>query len=85
MNWTPSGKIVVWVQTCLNQDAKTLGMRIDLYTAFDSDIADWKMKLLRHHRSQQHRNLRTRGIGFGARVLQLNAAAALGLSRPCDR
>jgi LmbE family N-acetylglucosaminyl deacetylase len=72
------------LQACLNQDAKTLGMRSDLYTGFDNDLAQWKAQLLRHHRSQQQRNLRTRGIGFDARVLQLNrdAAAALGVAEP---
>lgn len=72
------------LQACLNQDAKTLGMRSDLYTGFDADLADWKAQLLRHHRSQQQRNLRTLGIGFDARVLQLNraAAASLGLDEP---
>ena len=72
------------LQACLNQDAKTLGMRSDLYVAFDEERADWKAQLLRHHRSQQQRNLRTRGIGFDARVLQLNrdAASALGVRDP---
>jgi LmbE family N-acetylglucosaminyl deacetylase len=73
------------LQACLNQDAKTLGMRSDLYVAFDTPIADWKAQLLCHHRSQQQRNLRARGVGFDARVLQLNrdAAAALGVAEPC--
>ncbi len=59
-------------------------MRSDLFTGFDADLADWKAQLLRHHRSQQQRNLRTLGIGFDARVLQLNraAAASLGLDEP---
>ena len=72
------------LQACLNQDAKTLGMRSDLYVAFDGQSADWKAKLLRHHRSQQQRNLRTRGIGFDTRLLQLNrdAAATLRLKEP---
>lgn len=72
------------LQACLNQDAKTLGMRSDLYTGFDGALAEWKAQLLRHHRSQQMRNLRTRGIGFDARLLQLNrnAAATLGLNEP---
>ena len=72
------------LRACLNQDAKTLAMRRDLYTSFDADLAEWKAQLLRHHRSQQQRNLRTRHIGFDARVLQLNrdAAASLGLDSP---
>lgn len=75
-------RLTLWA--CLNQDAKTLQMRRDLYTAFDDELARWKGQLLRHHRSQQQRNLRTRGHGFDARVLQLNrdAAAALELDAP---
>lgn len=69
---------------CLNQDAKTLDMRVDLYFDFDEEEAAWKARLLRCHRSQQERNLRTRGHGFDERVLQVNrqAAAALGLALP---
>lgn len=66
----------------LNQDAKTLGLRTDLYYAFDAQEAAWKAQLLRLHRSQQERNLRTRGSGFDERVLGVNrqAAQALGLA-----
>jgi LmbE family N-acetylglucosaminyl deacetylase len=64
---------------CLNQDAKTLQMRVDLFFAFDEEEAAWKASLLRFHRSQQERNLRTRGAGFDARVLELNRRAAAGL------
>lgn len=68
----------------LNQDAKTLEMRVDLHFGFGEADADWKARLLRCHRSQQARNLRTRGTGFDARVLDVNrrAAAALGLAQP---
>ena len=71
-------------EACLNQDAKTQAMRSDLCTPFDAETASWKAQLLRHHRSQQQRNLRTRGSGFDERVLQLNrnAAADLGLAAP---
>lgn len=70
---------------CLNQDAKTLGMRSDPVMPFGLAEAQWKAELLRHHRSQQQRNLRLRGNGFDERVLQLNrdAAAAAGLEQPC--
>jgi LmbE family N-acetylglucosaminyl deacetylase len=64
---------------CLNQDAKTLQMRVDLACAFDEEEAAWKARLLRCHRSQQERNLRSRGTGFDTRVLQVNRAAAQGL------
>jgi len=69
---------------CLNQDAKTAQMRVDLYFDFGEEDAVWKAQLLRLHRSQQERNLRTRGSGFDERVLQVNrqAAAALGLAMP---
>jgi LmbE family N-acetylglucosaminyl deacetylase len=68
----------------LNQDAKTLQMRVDVYHGFGEEEARWKAQLLRRHRSQQERNLRTRGSGFDARVLQVNrgAAASLGIAQP---
>lgn len=66
----------------LNQDAKTLQMRVDWFLDFGEDEAAWKARLLRCHRSQQERNLRTRGIGFDARVLQVNRQAAQALRTP---
>ena len=69
---------------CLNRDAKTLGMRADLVFGFGEEEAAWKAQLLRHHRSQQERNLRTRGHGFDARVLEVNREAGreLGAGLP---
>jgi LmbE family N-acetylglucosaminyl deacetylase len=69
---------------CLNQDAKTQDMRMDLYFDFGAEDAAWKAQLLRFHASQQARNLRTRGTGFDARVLEVNrkAAEALGTRQP---
>lgn len=69
---------------CLNQDAKTVQMRVDLHFDFGAEDAAWKARLLRCHRSQQERNLRTRGSGFDARVLEVNrqAAQALGTRLP---
>jgi LmbE family N-acetylglucosaminyl deacetylase len=69
---------------CLNRDAKTLQMRVDLFCEFDNEEAAWKAQLLRCHRSQQDRNLRTRGMGFDDRVLQVNRQAAqdLGCALP---
>jgi LmbE family N-acetylglucosaminyl deacetylase len=64
---------------CLNQDAKTVQMRIDLFHDFGEEQAQWKARLLRCHRSQQERNLRTRGIGFDQRVLEVNRQAAASL------
>jgi len=66
----------------LNQDAKTLQMRVDLFLEFGEDDAHWKAELLRRHRSQQARNLRTRGAGFDARVLEVNRRAAAELGTP---
>ena len=66
----------------LNQDAKTLQMRVDLFLDFDEDDARWKRELLRCHRSQQARNLRTRGSGFDDRVLAVNRQAAGSLGTP---
>jgi len=68
----------------LNRDAKTIDMRVDLFFEFGADEAAWKARLLRCHRSQHERNLRTRGSGFDERVLQVNreAAAALKLGQP---
>lgn len=67
---------------CLNRDAKTLGMRVDLSFGFGEEEAAWKAQLLRFHRSQQERNLRTRGTGFDARVLAVNRQAARELGTP---
>lgn len=64
------------VLAALAQDAKTLDMRIDLCTEFGEEEAAWKAELLRLHRSQQERNLKTRGHGFDQRVLTVNRAAA---------
>lgn len=56
----------------LVRDPKTLGMRLDLVTTFGEEEAAWKAALLRCHRSQHERNLRTRGIGFDERILATN-------------
>jgi len=64
------------VLACLNQDAKTTSMRADMYTCFGEAEAAWKAQLLRFHRSQQERNLASRGHGFDERVLQVNRNAA---------
>ena len=68
---------------CLNRDAKTLSMRSDLYMGFGEEEAAWKARLLRFHRSQHERNLRTRNQGFDERVLRLNREiATVGGSLP---
>ena len=60
----------------LNRDPKTISMRYDLYVGFSEGEARWKRALLRHHDSQQRRNVRTRGIGMDDRVLSLNAESS---------
>jgi LmbE family N-acetylglucosaminyl deacetylase len=65
----------------LNQDAKTIAIRTDLYTPFDEAAAAWKAELLRLHVSQHQRNLNTRGHGFDDRVLQINRQSAQQLQQ----
>lgn len=64
----------------LVRDPKNLGMRTDLITPYHSVQAAWKAELLRCHRSQHERNLRTRGIGFDERILapERSAGAPFG-------
>lgn len=66
----------------LVRDPKNLGMRVDLLTPYNSELETWKAALLRCHRSQHERNLRSRGIGFDERILasDRSAAAASGLT-----
>lgn len=64
----------------LFRDPKTLDFRCDLYTPFDETTAQWKRKLLLHHRSQEHRNRQLRGHGFDDRILDLNRRTAQELS-----
>jgi LmbE family N-acetylglucosaminyl deacetylase len=62
--------------TLLVRDPKNLGMRVDLVTPYDAETAAWKAALLRCHRSQHERNLRSRGNGFDERILGPDRAAA---------
>lgn len=66
----------------LNEDPKTMAMRADVHMPFDEERAIWKGELLRLHRSQQERNLATRGQGFDERILHMNRAAAIRLGSP---
>ena len=65
----------------LNKDPKTIGIRSDVITTFGEEEAAWKSELLRFHKSQHERNLRTRNHGFDERILSVNRkdAEALGL------
>ncbi len=69
----------------LMRDPKTVAMRVDAYTTFGEEEADWKARLLRFHRSQHERNLNTRNKGFDGRILDVNRQAAreLGIPEPC--
>ena len=60
----------------LVRDPKNLGLRVDLITPYDAEAAAWKAALLRCHRSQHERNLRTRGSGFDERILAADRATA---------
>jgi LmbE family N-acetylglucosaminyl deacetylase len=66
----------------LNKDPKTIEMRTDVLTTFGDEDAVWKGELLRFHKSQHERNLRTRNYGFDERILNVNRkdAEELGLS-----
>ncbi len=69
------------VAALLNRDPKTVAMREDAYTVFGEEEARWKAELLRFHRSQHERNLRTRGHGFDERILRLNRQTGMELGR----
>jgi LmbE family N-acetylglucosaminyl deacetylase len=56
----------------LVKDPKSLEMRVDLVTLFNEEEAAWKGALLRCHRSQHERNLRSRNAGFDERILSMN-------------
>jgi hypothetical protein len=57
-------------------------MRLDLVTVFDDGEAAWKGGLLRCHRSQHERNLRSRGIGFDERILAMNRGIGTEVDAP---
>ncbi|MCP5546452.1 MAG: PIG-L family deacetylase [Akkermansiaceae bacterium] len=67
----------------LVRDPKTLGMRMDLVTVFGEDEAVWKAELLRCHRSQHERNLRSRGTGFDERILAMNRSVGNECGAAC--
>lgn len=66
----------------LVRDPKTQDMRLDLATVFDEEEAAWKAELLRCHRSQHERNLRSRGIGFDERILAMNRQTGTACGAP---
>ena len=60
----------------LNKDPKTISMAVKFYSAFNENESAWKRELLKHHASQQQRNLNTRGCGFDDRILEFNRQCA---------
>jgi LmbE family N-acetylglucosaminyl deacetylase len=66
-------------QALLFRDPKTISLREDAIFGFGEEEAAWKRRLLLHHRSQDARNIRTRGHGFDKRILGVNRSAALSL------
>jgi LmbE family N-acetylglucosaminyl deacetylase len=68
----------------LFRDPKTIAMRLDLAAPFGEAEAAWKGELLRHHLSQQERNLHQRGFGLDERILRVNrdTARLAGLAEP---
>ena len=46
------------------------------YVGFGDEMAAWKVRLLRFHRSQQQRNLNQRGYGLDERILKTNRQSA---------
>lgn len=62
-----------------NKDPKTIGIRNDVVADFGKEEAEWKGELLRFHKSQHERNLRTRNHGFDERILNVNKIDAEGL------
>jgi LmbE family N-acetylglucosaminyl deacetylase len=63
----------------LARDPKTITMRSDVFTTFGEAEALWKGELLRFHRTQHERNLKTRGHGIDERILRVNREAAKDL------
>ena len=57
-------------------DSATDEARHDGITPFGEDVAGRKAELLRCHRSQQERNLQSRGYGLDQRILEVNRRAA---------
>jgi len=58
-----------------NRDPKTVRINEQLAVPFGREMAEWKSRLLRTHRSQHERNLEQRGYGFDQRILEVNREA----------
>jgi LmbE family N-acetylglucosaminyl deacetylase len=63
----------------LNEDPKTITIVPSVFTGFGKEEADTKGGMLLCHRSQQQRNLNTRGHGFDERILNFNRSIATRL------
>jgi LmbE family N-acetylglucosaminyl deacetylase len=82
--WAMFRRVAPDTPALLIRDPKTLEFRTDLCMPFGENAAAWKRQLLKHHRSQDYRNLAQRGIGFDERILRVNRSIAeeLGLKEP---
>jgi LmbE family N-acetylglucosaminyl deacetylase len=69
------------VVALLNRDPKTIAMQPDVYTVFGEAEAVWKGALLRFHRTQHERNMRTRQYGIEERILRGNREMGQGLGQ----
>ncbi len=58
-----------------NRDPKTVRINEQLAVPFGRELAEWKSRLLRTHRSQHERNIEQRGYGFDQRILEVNREA----------
>jgi LmbE family N-acetylglucosaminyl deacetylase len=67
-----------------NHDPKTFTIKPNAFMPFDSAQAQWKAELLRHHKSQHSRNLKTRGYGFDDRLLNVNRDDAKDHNLGCE-
>ncbi len=67
-----------------NHDPKTVSMNPNAFMPFDSVQAKWKAELLRHHKSQHSRNLKTRGYGFDERLLNVSREIAKNYKLNCE-
>lgn len=68
------------VTALLNRDPKTIALRLDAVLPYDEAGGAWKASLLRCHETQQQRNMRTRGLGFDARILDMDRRSARELN-----
>lgn len=71
------------VRLLKQMDPKTGEMRVDFYTPLTDEDVVWKTELFNHHKTQDHRNLQTRGVTLADRILKSNAQIAENNHLPC--